>query len=51
MSATLAGTLLTIDTLTNEWMRLRLSRDPGCPACSDEAEPPELIDYDETCVR
>lgn len=48
---TLTGTLLTIDTLANEWMRLRVERDPACPACSDETTPPDLIDYDETCVR
>ena len=45
----LVGTLLTVDTLTEEWTRLEFTRDPACPACADEENPPPLKDYDATC--
>jgi molybdopterin/thiamine biosynthesis adenylyltransferase/rhodanese-related sulfurtransferase len=46
----LAGRLLTYDALDQEFMSLRLSRNPSCPACGDESMPPRIVDYDATCV-
>ena len=46
----LAGRLLTYDALDQEFRTLRIRRDPECPACADEATPPVLVEYDETCV-
>ncbi len=45
----LVGRLLTYDGLTQEFITLNLHRDPECPACSDEAHPPRLVDYDQFC--
>jgi molybdopterin/thiamine biosynthesis adenylyltransferase len=45
----LVGRLLTYDALTQEVVDLRIRRDPECPACRDEAQPPRLVDYDATC--
>lgn len=45
----LSGRLLSYDSLTQEFHTLRLRRDPQCPACSDEARPPRLVEYDEAC--
>jgi molybdopterin/thiamine biosynthesis adenylyltransferase/rhodanese-related sulfurtransferase len=45
----LVGKLLTYDSLDQSFTTLNLPRDPGCPACSDEANPPPLVDYDEAC--
>ncbi len=45
----LAGRLLTYDALEQSFLTLEVRRDPSCPACSDEAHPPQLVDYDETC--
>ena len=45
----LAGRLLTYDALAEEFITLRLERDPACPACGDEAMPPVLVDYDDAC--
>ena len=45
----LRGRLLTYDALAEEFSEVRLERDPGCPACSDESAPPVLVDYDDTC--
>ena len=45
----LAGRLLTYEALEQEFRTLRMRRDPTCPACSDEASPPVLVDYDEEC--
>jgi molybdopterin/thiamine biosynthesis adenylyltransferase/rhodanese-related sulfurtransferase len=47
---TLVGRLLTYDALTQEFLDLRLKRDPDCPACGDEAMPPRLVDYDAGCA-
>jgi molybdopterin/thiamine biosynthesis adenylyltransferase/rhodanese-related sulfurtransferase len=44
----LAGRLLTIDTLTMEFRTIEIRRDPDCPACGTR-EITELIDYDEFC--
>jgi sulfur-carrier protein adenylyltransferase/sulfurtransferase len=46
----LVGRLLTYDALTQEFMDLRLRRDPECPACADESMPPRIVEYDATCV-
>ena len=45
---TLAGRLLTIDTLTMAFRTIEIHRDPECPACGTR-EITELIDYDEFC--
>ena len=45
---TLAGRLLTIDTLAMEFRTIEIRRDPECPACGTR-EIRELIDYDEFC--
>jgi molybdopterin/thiamine biosynthesis adenylyltransferase/rhodanese-related sulfurtransferase len=45
----LVGKLLTYDSLTEEFRTLRLQRDPACPACADEARPPQLVEYDDAC--
>jgi molybdopterin/thiamine biosynthesis adenylyltransferase/rhodanese-related sulfurtransferase len=47
---TLVGRLLTYDALTQEFMDLRIRRDPACPACSDESMPPRIVEYDVTCT-
>ena len=46
---TLAGRLLVYDALDQEFTTLPISRDPDCPACSNPARPPVIVDYDETC--
>ncbi len=46
----LVGRLLTYDALTQEFMDLRIRRNPECPACGDEAMPPRLVDYDAACA-
>jgi sulfur-carrier protein adenylyltransferase/sulfurtransferase len=45
----LVGRLLTYDALSQDFGTLRFERDPACPACSDPARLPRLVDYDETC--
>lgn len=45
----LTGRLLVYDSLEQEFTTLPFSRDPDCPACSDPARPPVIVDYDETC--
>jgi len=45
----LRGRLLTYDALSEEFGELQFGRDPECPACSDEASPPALVDYDDAC--
>lgn len=46
----LSGRLLTYDALDQSFRTLRLARDPECPACADEQQPPRLTDYDESCA-
>ncbi len=46
----LVGTLLAFDALDGEFRRLTFRRDPSCPACSDEAAPPRIVEYDEYCT-
>jgi molybdopterin/thiamine biosynthesis adenylyltransferase/rhodanese-related sulfurtransferase len=47
---TLAGVLLTYDALTQDFRRLKLSRNPQCPACADESMPPVIVQYDDLCT-
>lgn len=42
--------LLVYDALEQDFTKLAISRNPNCVACSDEANPPGIIDYDETCT-
>jgi sulfur-carrier protein adenylyltransferase/sulfurtransferase len=46
----LVGRLLTYDALDQEFRALSLRRNPECPACSDEARPPEIVEYDALCT-
>ena len=46
----LVGKLLTYDALTQEFRRLKLRRNPDCPACSNEAMPPAIVEYDDLCM-
>lgn len=46
----LVGQLMIYDALEQETSRLQLKRNPGCPACGDESNPPRLVDYDELCL-
>ncbi len=46
----LIGRLLTYDALSEEFRTLKLRRDPDCPACGDEDQPPKLVEYDELCI-
>jgi molybdopterin/thiamine biosynthesis adenylyltransferase/rhodanese-related sulfurtransferase len=45
----LDGRLLVYDALEQDFSVLRFDRDPDCPACSDPARPPALVDYDDAC--
>jgi adenylyltransferase/sulfurtransferase len=47
---TLIGRLLTYDALEQSMMTLRISRDPDCLTCGDQAGVPDIVDYDDTCV-
>jgi molybdopterin/thiamine biosynthesis adenylyltransferase/rhodanese-related sulfurtransferase len=47
---TLIGRLLTYDALEQSMMTLRISRNPDCMTCGDQAPAPAIVDYDETCV-
>ena len=47
---TLNGRLLTYDALSQEFMTLRIRRDPTCPACADESHPPAIVEYDQLCT-
>lgn len=47
---TLVGRLLTYDALTQEFMDLKIRRNPDCPACGDETMPPRLVEYDASCA-
>ncbi len=44
------GRLLTYDGLAGEFYELRLFRDPGCPACGENAHPENLPTYAEFCA-
>ncbi len=47
----LTGRLLIYDGLSQEFRTLRVRRDPECPACADESQPPRLVEYDITCAH
>lgn len=47
----LVGRLLTYDALDQSMMSLRIARNSNCASCGDSAPIPQLIDYDESCVR
>ncbi len=47
---TLVGTLLTYDALTQDFRKLKLRRNPNCPACADESMPPAIVEYDDLCM-
>ena len=46
----LVGRLLTYDALGQEFLTLRIRRNPDCPTCADEEQPPRLVEYDEACA-
>jgi len=46
----LVGRLLTYDALSQEFLDLKIRRNPDCPACADEAMPPRIVEYDATCA-
>jgi molybdopterin/thiamine biosynthesis adenylyltransferase/rhodanese-related sulfurtransferase len=46
----LTGTLLTYDALTQDFRKLKLRRNPECPACADESMPPQIVEYDDLCM-
>lgn len=46
----LIGRLLLYDALVQEMTTLNVSRDPECPACGDERNPPQVVDYDDSCL-
>jgi molybdopterin/thiamine biosynthesis adenylyltransferase/rhodanese-related sulfurtransferase len=45
----LVGRLLAYDALTETFDELRLSRDPRCPACGENAHPEDLPTYEDIC--
>ena len=45
----LVGRLLIYDALDEEFRTVAPPR-PSCPACSDESQPPRLVEYDELCL-
>ncbi len=47
---TLVGHLLTYDALTQDFRKLRIRRNPNCPACADETMPPAIVEYDDLCT-
>ncbi len=46
---TLVGRLLAYDALDQSFMTVKVNRRPDCPACSDPARPPDIVDYDALC--
>jgi molybdopterin/thiamine biosynthesis adenylyltransferase len=46
---TLVGRLLAYDALDQSFMSVNVNRRPDCPACSDPARPPDIVDYDPLC--
>jgi len=45
----LAGRLLVYDALEQDFMVVKVRRDPECAACGDPERLPEIVDYDTTC--
>jgi len=48
--SSLSGRLQVYDALEGRWTALRFERDPACPACSNESNPPPIVDYGPTCT-
>ncbi|HSR43706.1 MAG TPA: molybdopterin-synthase adenylyltransferase MoeB, partial [Acidimicrobiia bacterium] len=46
----LVGRLLLYDALDQDFRILKLNRNPHCPACSDPAHPPRIVEYDQYCL-
>jgi molybdopterin/thiamine biosynthesis adenylyltransferase/rhodanese-related sulfurtransferase len=46
----LTGRLEVYDALAASWTSLRIERDPSCTACSDEENPPPIVNYGPTCT-
>ena len=46
----LVGRLLLYDALEQDFRTLSLHRDPECLACSDPANPPRIVEYDQYCI-
>lgn len=46
----LVGKLLTYDALTEDFRLLTVRRNPDCPACADEDNPPAIVEYDQFCM-
>lgn len=46
---TLIGRLLIYDALEQSFLSVNTKRRPDCPACSDPANPPVLVDYEGYC--
>jgi molybdopterin/thiamine biosynthesis adenylyltransferase/rhodanese-related sulfurtransferase len=49
IGTSLVGRLLTYDALEQSTLTVRFPRDPGCPSCSNETNPPELREEHEYC--
>ncbi len=46
----LIGKLLTYDSLEQDFRKLKLRRNPECPACGDREHPPAIVEYDDLCM-
>lgn len=46
----LVGKLLTYDALDQDFRVLNVRRNPTCPACADETQPPRIVEYDHLCL-
>ena len=46
----LVGRLLTYDSMDQSFRTFKVRRDPACPACSDDAGPIQIAEYDELCM-
>ena len=47
---TLVSRLMLYDALSQEFQTVNLRQDPSCPACSDEDNPPLIVEYDQSCI-
>ena len=45
----LVGTVLLVDALSADTVRIAIAKDPGCPVCGEHPTLRSLIDYDEFC--
>ena len=46
----LAGRILSYDSLEQSFRTFKVRRDPGCPACGDDAGEIVIAEYDELCM-